>query len=325
MLTDTFGRKHEYLRISLTQHCNLRCFYCMPDEMPGAVPPDMMLADEIITIAEQFVSLGVCKIRLTGGEPFVRKDVGDIIRRLSRMPVALTFTSNGVFVNKWLRQIVEAGISSVNISLDTLDTSRFLVLTKRDNLSVVLENIRLLLLENIGVKINVVVMKGINDDEINDFVEWTKDTPVHVRFIEFMPFSGNRWNSDKVFTGEAILQRIAAKYAVRKLQDAPNDTAKRYAIEGHTGTFAIITTMSQPFCSGCNRLRLTADGKLKNCLFSKEETDLLTSLRNGKDIEPLIRRSVMDKAKRMGGQFTNDFTNLNVSDIINRSMIAIGG
>ena len=169
------------------------------------------------------------------------------------------------------------------------------------------------------------MMKGINDSEIHDFIEWTRDTPVHVRFIEFMPFQGNQWNSSKVFTLQQILNVVDEKYSFIPLKDEKHDTAKKYMVPGHAGTFAVISTMSANFCGDCNRIRLTADGKMKNCLFSKEETDLLSALRRNEDILPLIHQSIRSKAKELGGQFTPDFENIHVEDIHNRSMITIGG
>jgi cyclic pyranopterin phosphate synthase len=175
------------------------------------------------------------------------------------------------------------------------------------------------------VKINVVVMKGFNDDEINDFIAWTMHNPVEVRFIEFMPFSGNRWTSNKVVSLHDILSTINTNYSFLPLQNDKNDTAKHYMIAGHEGSFAVISTMSAPFCSGCNRMRLTADGKIKNCLFSKNETDLLSALRKGDDVVRLIHENVMMKAKELGGQFVADVEMVNANKIENRSMITIGG
>jgi cyclic pyranopterin phosphate synthase len=188
-----------------------------------------------------------------------------------------------------------------------------------------LGNIQILIDKNFHVKVNVVVMKGLNDNEINDFVEWTKDTDVQVRFIEFMPFDDNRWTSNKVFTLKEMLEVIEKKYTIVPLLNDPHDTAKKYTVKDHKGTFAVISTMSAPFCSGCNRMRLTADGKIKNCLFSKKETDLLTAFRSGEDIIPLIYESIHSKEKELGGQFTKDFEKIHAADIHNRSMIAIGG
>jgi GTP 3',8-cyclase len=216
-------------------------------------------------------------------------------------------------------------IQTLNISLDTLQSDRFLLLTRRDQFKQVYGNIQLLIRNGFQVKVNVVVMKGMNDGEINDFIEWTKDTPIQIRFIEFMPFSGNRWTSNKVFTWQEILDLVQTKYPIVRLDDEIHDTAKKYKVPGHAGSFAVISTMTSPFCSGCNRMRLTADGKMKNCLFSKEENDLLTAFRNGEDILPLIQKSIASKAKELGGQFTADFEQVHAEEIQNRSMITIGG
>ena len=171
----------------------------------------------------------------------------------------------------------------------------------------------------------MVVMKGVNDEEILDFVEWTMHQPVHVRFIEFMPFSGNQWQMDKVFTWQEILARIETKYRFESLAKQPHDTAKKYKVEGSKGSFAVISTMSAPFCGDCNRIRLTADGKLKNCLFSATETDILSAYRNGENIESLISENILQKAKELGGQFTTDLNKVDADHIQNRTMISIGG
>ena len=326
MILDSFGRDHNYLRISLTDNCNLRCFYCMPEEDYEFTPASrLMQFDEIEAIAKIFVAEGVNKIRLTGGEPLVRKDADKIILALSKLPVALTLTTNGTRLHEYVEVLKQANIKSLNISLDTLQPDKFLLLTRRDQFRQVYDNIHLLISRGFHVKVNVVAMKGMNEMEINDFIEWTKDTPVHVRFIEFMPFSGNRWTSNKVFTWQQILEVVESKYTVVRLQDEIHDTAKKYSVPDHAGTFAVISTMTAPFCSGCNRMRLTADGKLKNCLFSKEETDLLTTFRKGDNILPLIQQSISSKAKELGGQFTADFEHVHPDEIHNRSMITIGG
>lgn len=326
MIVDPYNRIHNYLRISLTDNCNLRCFYCMPEEEYQFTPASrLMQLDEIKELASIFVSLGVNKIRLTGGEPLVRKDAAGIILALSKLPVQLTLTTNGTRLHEYVNILQQADVRSLNISLDTLQPDKFQLITRRDLFKTVTDNIQLLISKNFHVKINVVVMKGFNDSEINDFIEWTRYEPVHVRFIEFMPFTGNRWTSNKVYTHDEMLRVIEEKYSVVRLQNDKHDTAKGYQVPGHAGSFAVISTMSAPFCSGCNRMRLTADGKMKNCLFSNEETDLLTALREGKDIIPLIHKSIRAKAKELGGQLTSDFKGLHVEDIHNRSMITIGG
>lgn len=298
MIIDGFNRVHDYLRISLTDNCNLRCFYCMPEEEYEFTPVSrLMQADEIESIARIFVENGVNKIRLTGGEPLVRKDAADIIERLAKLPVKLTMTTNATRLDKFLDVILSSGIRSLNISLDTLNKDRFLMLTKRDQYDEVMSNVDLMIRSNIHVKLNAVIMKGINDDEINDFILLTRDLPIHVRFIEFMPFTGNQWNSQRVFTWQQILEKATQQFDVLPLEREKHETAKKYKVPGHQGTFAVISTMSAPFCGDCNRMRLTADGKMKNCLFSQTETDLLTPFRNGEDILPLIHQSIMDKKK----------------------------
>jgi cyclic pyranopterin phosphate synthase len=326
MITDRFNRIHNYLRISITDNCNLRCFYCMPEEDYEFTPTSrLMQVDEIEALANIFVSQGVNKIRLTGGEPLVRKDAAAIILALSKLRVTLTLTTNGTRLHEFVGILEEANVRSLNISLDTLKPEKFQLVTRRNQFEQVMKNIQLLLKKDFHVKLNVVVMSGLNDNEINDFIEWTKFTPVHVRFIEFMPFSGNRWNSNKVFTMQQMLDVIEEKYSFIRLKDEVHDTAKKYMVPGHAGTFAIISTMSANFCGDCNRIRLTADGKMKNCLFSKDEIDLLTALREGREILPLIHSGIQKKAKELGGQFTPDFEHIHSEDIHNRSMITIGG
>ncbi|MES2285832.1 MAG: GTP 3',8-cyclase MoaA [Bacteroidota bacterium] len=332
-LTDTFGRHHDYLRISLTDACNLRCVYCMPNEKVLVTPSaKLMQVGEIENLAKVFVGLGVKKIRLTGGEPLLRKDAKEIIQKLSKLPVELTISTNAVLVDQYIETFKAANIRSVNVSLDTLNPDEFFAITKRGDFKKIMSNIYLLLSQNFKVKVNMVVMKGINEHAILDFISWTKDFPLDVRFIEFMPFAGNEWLPEKVFSYKEMLNIISTKYTFLKLEDAINDTAKKYTVPGHAGTFAFITTITEPFCGTCNRLRLTADGKMKNCLFSQEETDLLMALRKGEDITPLILSCLESKKRERGGRF--DFENavdastsiaLNTASSENRSMIQIGG
>jgi cyclic pyranopterin phosphate synthase len=298
----------------------------MPEEDYDFTPASrLMQADEIETLATIFVEEGVAKIRLTGGEPLVRKDAAKIILSLSKLPVELTLTTNATRLHEFVDVLKEANIKSVNISLDTLQPDKFLLVTRRDLFHRVRSNIELLLHHQFNVKINMVVMKGFNDDEINDFIAWTMHNPVQIRFIEFMPFSGNRWTSNKVVELHEILSTINNQYSFLPLQNDKHDTAKHYMIPGYVGSFAVISTMSSPFCSGCNRMRLTADGKMKNCLFSNNESDLLSSLRNGEDVVKLIHENIMMKAKELGGQFIASINDVDANKIENRSMITIGG
>jgi GTP 3',8-cyclase len=326
MIVDGFNRVHNYLRISMTDNCNLRCFYCMPEEDYEFTPASrLMQPDEIEAIAKIFVSQGINKIRLTGGEPLVRKDAADIIMRLSKLPVNLTITTNGTRLHEFVEVLENAGVKSLNISLDTLNKEKFNLMTRRNQFEKVYENIQLMIQKGFHVKVNMVVIKNLNHDEIIDFVQWTKDEPVHVRFIEFMPFTGNKWENEKVFTWQQILETVSGNFDILPLEKEKHETAKKYIIPGHKGTFAVISTMSAPFCSDCNRMRLTADGKMKNCLFSQSETDLLTPFRNKEDILPLIYQSILDKKKALGGQFTTDLEKIETEKIHNRSMITIGG
>ena len=326
MIRDSFGRVHDYLRISLTDACNFRCTYCMPDEDMHFMPSSrLMQPAEIEALATMFVDMGVRKIRLTGGEPLVRKDAGEIINRLSKLPVELTLTTNGARVAEFMTEFKAAEIRSINVSLDTLDAETFFKITRRDVFQAVLDNIHMLVQEGFHVKVNAVIMRGVNDHELVDFVSWTKDLPIHVRFIEFMPFDGNHWDNQKVIPYAEMLEQLAAHFDFVKLLDETHATSRKYKVYGYAGTFAMIATMSAPFCSSCNRMRLTADGKMKNCLFSTGEVDLLTPFRQGQDIKPLIEQCVLEKEEALGGQFTSAYQEIDPDALHNRSMIRIGG
>ena len=279
--------------------------------------------EEVIEMAKIFVSLGVKKIRLTGGEPLVRNDAEQIIHELSKLPIELAITTNGILVNDFIPVLLESNVKNINVSLDSLTKDKFNSISRRDYFDKVISNINLLLENKFHVKINAVIMKGVNDDEVCDFVEWTKDKNVHVRFIEFMPFDGNKWDWSRGVSLEDMLKKIRERFGKKiiRLTDGKNDTAKNYAIEKHIGTFAIISSITNPFCDTCNRMRLTADGKMKNCLFSAGETDLLSALRKGDDIKPLILSNVWNKKALRGGINTiEDFGKQK-----NRTMVAIGG
>ncbi len=329
MIKDLHQRQHNYLRISLTERCNLRCFYCMPEEGLQLSPKSsLMTADEILYLARVFVGLGVDKIRLTGGEPLVRKDAAAIIEALGQLPVKLALTTNGILVDKFVPTFERIGLKAINISLDTLDENKFCMMTKRNDFQKVLDNIYKLLARGFEVKINAVLIAGLNDNEIIDFINFTKDLAVQIRFIEFMPFDGNQWDLSQCVSLDSILQRVAQTYPAPKiirLKDEANDTAKNYKIEGYQGSFAIISTVTNPFCSSCNRIRLTANGRLKNCLFSTHETDLLTPLRLGQDVKPLLVQNIRaKKAVRGGWKQLEDFAD-SKNHRQNRSMILIGG
>jgi len=328
-ILDSFGRKHEYLRISLTERCNLRCTYCMPEQ--GIQLRDkshFMRNEEVFEMASIFVGLGIKKIRLTGGEPLVRKGVDNIITDLGGLNTELTISTNGILVDQFIDNFKKAGIKSVNVSLDSLKPGRQELITRRNYYDRIRRNIDLLLEEGFAVKINIVVMKNINDDELIDFIELSKDKPLHIRFIEFMPFNGNNWSWDKGIGLAEMMNTFSDRYGVEsilKIQEEANSTAKCFAIDGYAGTFGIISSVTNPFCSTCNRIRVTADGKMKNCLFSSEETDLLNPLRRGENIIPLILQGISNKkAIRAGMESFDDLSNPTNFEK-NRNMITIGG
>lgn len=323
---DKFGRKHDYLRISLTDRCNLRCFYCMPEEgVALREKSEFMTSEEIIDIAKTFVKMGVKKIRLTGGEPLIKKDAENIIRQLGELPIELTITTNAVLVDKFIDIFKEAGIKSVNVSLDSLDENSFNEISRRGFYNRIKTNIDLLIQNDFHVKVNVVVMRDLNEHEIPDFIKWTENNNVHVRFIEFMPFDGNKWEWEKKVSYKEIMSIVDEAFGAdgtEKLADKENDTARSYRLKEGKGTFGIISSVTNPFCDTCNRIRLTADGKIMNCLFSQDESDLLSLYRKDINIEPYIRKAIMSKHEARGGhEFDEDYGKGKKV----RAMVSIGG
>ncbi|KAJ3750826.1 hypothetical protein DFH05DRAFT_1532172 [Lentinula detonsa] len=296
-LVDSYNRRHDYLRISLTERCNLRCFYCMPEEGIQLSPTEKLLTDEeILRLAKLFVQSGVTKIRLTGGEPTVRKGIAGIISGLNDLrPYGLqsiAMTSNGLALHRRLPEFIDNGLTHLNLSLDTLDPFKFEFMTKRPGLDAVLRTLNIALesprLQKI--KLNVVIVKGLNDSEVLDFVEITKDKPISVRFIEFMPFTGNKWDKFKMVPSSDLLKLISEKHAgVVRLSDEANDTARSWKIPGYQGEFGFISSMSDHFCSTCNRLRITSDGQIKVCLFDAKEVSLRDLMRKGASDSEILR------------------------------------
>lgn len=327
-LTDRHRRTHRSLRISIVDKCDLRCTYCMPEDQHFLKREELMTREEIAVIAKLFVErYGITKIRLTGGEPLVRPDAVDIVRDMSQLGVSLGLTTNAMTLDKHFDGLISAGLKNINISLDTFDAERFKKITRRDGFDKVHGNILLALQRDMRVKVNMVVMRGVNDDELLRFVELTREYPVHVRFIEFMPFAGNHWGRERVYTYGEMLGHIGSVHSFEKLSDDPHSTAKSYRVPGWPGTFAIISTVTEPFCGNCDRLRLTAEGKMRNCLFTREETDLLSALRRGEDIAPLIESNVLAKHAMLGGLplFKPEKQEEVLHDLSERPMVSIGG
>ncbi|XP_074204762.1 molybdenum cofactor biosynthesis protein 1 isoform X7 [Camelus bactrianus] len=292
-LTDSFGRRHSYLRISLTEKCNLRCQYCMPEEgVPLTPKADLLTTEEILTLARLFVKEGVDKIRLTGGEPLIRPDVVNIVAQLRQLEGLRTIgiTTNGINLARLLPQLQKAGLSAINISLDTLVPAKFEFIVRRKGFHKVMEGIhKAIELGYSPVKVNCVVMRGLNEDELLDFVALTKGLPLDVRFIEYMPFDGNKWNFKKMVSYKEMLDTLRQRWPeLEKLPEEESSTAKAFKIPGFQGQVSFITSMSEHFCGTCNRLRITADGNLKVCLFGNSEVSLRDHLRAGASEEELL-------------------------------------
>lgn len=325
-LTDSFGRQHSYLRISLTEKCNLRCQYCMPEEGVKLTPKSELLStQEILTLARLFVQEGVDKIRLTGGEPLIRPDVVDIIAQLRKLEglKTIALTTNGINLARLSPKLRDAGLDVLNVSLDTLVPAKFEFIVRRRGFHKVMEGIqRAVELGYNPVKVNCVVMRGLNEDELLDFVALTEKQPLEVRFIEYMPFDGNKWNFKKMVSYQEMLDTIRQKWPeLEKVPTERSSTSKAFQVPGFQGQIGFITSMSEHFCGSCNRLRITADGNLKVCLFGNAEVSLRDCLRTGASEEELvgiIGAAVGRKKKQHAGMFS-------ISQMKNRPMILIGG
>jgi len=298
----------------------------MPEE--GIVLRDrieFMTQEETIFLAKTFVSLGVTKIRLTGGEPLIKKNFKEILAELSKLPVELAMTTNGILLDQYWEELKKAGLNSLNISLDSLREDRVNQITRRNYFKRIYSNIETSIEKGFDVKLNCVLMKDQNDDEILDFIRFAENKKVGIRFIEFMPFDGNKWDWTKTVSFKSIMQ-IANDFFgeenLIKLDAGSNSTSRNFRVKNHIGNFGIISSVTNPFCDTCNRIRLTADGKIKNCLFSAGETDLLTALRKDEDVVSLIKANILSKHKERGG--LPEFSDPSFQ-IDNRSMIRIGG
>ena len=305
MLTDNHGRKINYLRLAVTDRCNLRCFYCMPEDgLNWLSRKELMSYEEMLRSCELLVKMGIEKIRITGGEPFVRKDIMQLLTAISNLNGLheLSLTTNGVLTAPYVPELKKIGVRSVNLSLDTLDANRFFTITRRDEFASVMAALDALLKHNIEVKINAVVMDGKNTQDILPLVEMTKNMPVSVRFIEEMPFNGD----GHVYTGlqwdyVRILDEIKSKYPqIQKLGDPANSTAYNYQIPGHQGSIGIIAAYSRTFCGTCNRIRITPQGELKTCLYDDGVLNIRDMMRNGADdneLQAIVLKAIGSRAK----------------------------
>lgn len=287
-LVDSFGRSHNNLRVSVTDRCNLRCFYCMPEHNPEFMPrAELLTFEEIERIVRVGTSLGIDRVRLTGGEPLVRHELHKLVSALVQTPGILDvgLTTNGILLVDQAQQLYDAGLTRLNISLDALDAETFQKMTRRDNIEQVLAGIEAAKAAGFQpIKINAVSVRGLTEDQIVPFGELARQGDVDIRFIEFMPLDAeSQWERDKVLFAHEIITALESEFG--PLDPLPTDDhrapAKKYRFRDGKGSIGLIASVSQPFCGSCNRFRLTADGKLRNCLFSLEESDVRDLLRQG--------------------------------------------
>ena len=299
-LIDNLGREISYLRVSITDRCNYRCIYCKPEEQFEFIPHEEILRyEEIVEIIEEAVNLGVTKVRITGGEPLARKGVVDFIKKLREIKKLedISLTTNGFFLSEYAEKLKDAGLNRVNISLDSLQEEKYKRITRGGSLEKALKGIDSALKAGLlPIKINTVLIRGINDDEVEDFVRLTLGRPLNIRFIEFM-LSGEELKDnyrDKFISVLEIKESLAEKYSFRPIDtNSGNGPAKYYQIKGGQGTIGFITALSQHFCKTCNRIRLTSEGKLRPCLFSNIEIDIKRAIRNTKADDKIIRSKII--------------------------------
>ena len=325
-IVDKHNRSFNYLRLAVNEYCNLRCIYCMPEEgIPLRNKNELLSTKEIKKLIKISGQLGVSKIRFTGGEPLLRKDISELVKYAVNLNgiKSVNLTTNGILLNKYLKDLQLAGLSGINISLDTLRSDRFIKITRRNNLRQVLDNIQLAIKSNIpSIKINVVAMRDFNHDELMDFVNLTIENDITVRFIELMPFDSHQiWKTGKFYKSKDILKDIQEKSDEIKLIDGSNTEYHALQIQGAKGKVAIIPSYTRSLCGKCNRIRITADGKLLNCLYSEDGFNLKTIIQNGgsdEELRSIILKSFLNKYK-------DGWLAQNSSENQRESMSQIGG
>jgi GTP 3',8-cyclase len=315
-LLDQFGRRIEYLRISVTDRCNFRCSYCMPVEgLPWLPKNDILSYEEISEVVRQLAPMGLRRVRITGGEPTIRPQLSTLVRQLREIPAVedIALSTNGVRLPELARELAAAGLDRVNMSSDSLKPERIAAIARRDlRFAPVAAAVAAQEAGLSPIKLNVVVMRGINDDEVLDFARLTLEHPWHVRFIELMPVGEMAMLSDEhVVSSDEVLARIGAAFGALEPVAGPargNGPAAYHQLAGGMGSIGVITPMTHTYCGSCNRVRLTADGRLRTCLFGDHEVDLRTPLRAGEALAPFVHRALAEKpeahallARRVGG------------------------
>jgi len=330
-LIDSYGRVHRDLRVSLTDRCSLRCSYCMPHDFAAWLPnEDLLTTDELITIIEVAVAQGISEIRLTGGEPLLRPDIVEIVARINAIENApkLSMTTNGLALAKLAKPLVDAGLERINISLDTLDRERFKTLTFRDRIHDVFAGIDAAREAGLKpLKINSVLLKGINEDESVALVEWALKEKLNLRFIEQMPLdAGGIWSRSDLITADQIFADLSIRYDLTPVDDRGSSPAEEFYVNGGPEVIGIIGSVTRPFCGSCDRVRLTSDGQVRNCLFSMAETDLRSILRNA-DIDDSAKRERLSQSFHSSVAAKLPGHGINEPNFIQpvRPMSAIGG
>lgn len=304
MLTDNHGRTINYLRLAVTDRCNLRCFYCMPENgIDWLDRKELMTWEEMLQVCNALIGIGIEKIRITGGEPFARKDFMTFLTKLSQIEglKELTLTTNGVLTAPYIPQLKALGIKSVNLSLDTLDRNNFFAITRRDELPAVLETMYKLLDHDIQVKVNAVVMENRNTSDIIPLAELSKELPISIRYIEEMPFNGNDSYTGLTWDHIRILNTLQEQYpGIQKIQDPQFSTSYNYQIPNHKGSVGIIAAYTRSFCGSCNRIRITPQGMLKTCLYDNGVLNIKDIVRNNHDnkaIQENVMQAIQQRAK----------------------------
>lgn len=330
-LIDTYGRVHRDLRVSLTDRCNLRCTYCMPAEFNNWLPnDDLLTTEELMLVIQTAVNAGITEVRLTGGEPLLRPDIVEIVSRISKLENApkLSLTTNGIRLAQLAQPLKDAGLARINVSLDTLQPDRFNELTHRDRYSDVLVGLQAAKTAGLApIKINTVLMPGVNTDEAVDLLKWSLAEGYQLRFIEQMPLdAGGIWDRTNMVTADQIFESLKTEFELTPKQNRGSAPAEEFYVNGGPQTVGIIASVTRPFCGDCDRLRLTSDGQIRACLFSRTETDVRGILRNESisfedkltRIEKLFINTVADKLPGHG---------INNPEFIqpSRPMSAIGG
>ena len=330
-LIDTFGRVHRDIRVSLTDRCNLRCTYCMPHDFAAWMPTeDLLSTDELMTILEVGIDAGIDEVRLTGGEPLLRPDIVEIVARINSLPnpPKLSLTTNGIRLAALAQPLKDAGLERVNISLDTLSAERFKAMTFRDRFDDVLKGIKSARDADLTpIKINTVLMPGVNDDEAVGLLKWALDEGLKLRFIEQMPLdAGGVWDRSTMVTADDVFHALNPVFSLTAVEARGSAPAEEFLVNGGPETVGIIASVTRPFCGSCDRLRLTSDGQLRSCLFATKEMDLRSVLRESDDSDEAKRAEIalrFDKTvlSKLPGHGINDPSFIQPA----RPMSAIGG